>query len=359
MSNISVHNVAIGPTHAWALTGAIVDDFSISDIKFAQDGSTANQDGVHLVGACSNGDIYHIRGVTHDDSISLIAHDQDDGMKEITGGGSITDINIADVRCTGVGAKGVVNLACGDGNDMNGISIDHIHARPGTGGSVLQIAGGPFIESRDGVLPTTDEFTGISASHLTRADGDQSDLVRIENNIGVLSLSDLSYTGDAFELVRQWQGYTCDTLKVDGATFESVNGTGNMFNLQDEIINLHLSGLTSRQTGSTNRVLFDGSGTGIINNGTVRDIEAEIDGTVVELPGTANITLSDVGGDIRGQVVFTSPSGLKVDGGLPPIDVTTLPTVRGSQAYHDGTTGTEGPAHSDGTDWIDATQTTL
>ena len=71
VESCSVRGVTIGPTNCWALTVEDAYDIRISDIEFAQDGMTPNQDGFHLLGPAARVVVNGITGSCGDDVVAV------------------------------------------------------------------------------------------------------------------------------------------------------------------------------------------------------------------------------------------------------------------------------------------------
>jgi hypothetical protein len=71
VESCSVRGVTIGPTNCWALTIEDACDIRVSDIEFAQEGETPNQDGFHLLGPASRVVVNGITGSCGDDVVAV------------------------------------------------------------------------------------------------------------------------------------------------------------------------------------------------------------------------------------------------------------------------------------------------
>jgi len=105
VDSLSIRGVRIGPTECWALTVEDVRDVQISDIEFAQDGTTPNQDGLHLLGPAQRITVDGITGTCGDDVVAIDSSESDpygrgsDGAIQAV---SVTNVAIENVFSTGL-----------------------------------------------------------------------------------------------------------------------------------------------------------------------------------------------------------------------------------------------------------------
>jgi len=276
-----------------------------------QNASTPNQDGVHLIGPWDGAYIDNVQGASGDDLIAVNCDDPD-GFNEGSGG---YIANISVTNAIGENDYGVVRIWGSETTNYQArnISVSDVIGFAGAGQAVRvgfrdQAAGSLFNVDVDGV-----SARGSKVSVAIEADSADINISGVSNYGG----------GDA---ITVYDGVSVDGLYCDDILQEATNKP--LLGVGDNAVvdNLDLS--DSRQKGDQDVI---SSGSGATVNGTVSDIEAP----------EATGQLFEVSGDVR----FGKP--------IPPVDVTTLPAVEGSEAYHNGA-GTNGPAYSDGLDWISA-----
>jgi len=297
-------------TPGWGVTVEDGSNWEI-DVEPDQNANKPNMDGVHLLGPCSNADVT-VRGHSGDDLFAVNSTDPDNFAQG--SGGPVSDV-IADAKGSSEGAQSLIRIwADPDAGVVEDINVERAETDQ-TGGAAIKLGFGEVSASADQLRDITIEGVEV------RGGGRTATIVNDCSNISISGEHHVA--NDAIEV-------------FSGVT---VNG----FDLTDFIHagNDASSGLPLFNKGTLNDLKID--------NLSVRGAWAVIsnDGSMSGL--VRDVSVRDLGGPVFNNA---APDQLRIAGDTPPMDVTILANIEGSEAYNNGTTGTAGPAFNDGSGWI-------
>ncbi len=269
VDRFSFKNLAIGPTTAWSFCLEDVTQGEVDRIRFYQDGSQHNQDGVTIPGPADDIIITNIFGDTGDDSVALNAI-SGRGVPERKRlpryeGGDVTNVTIENVQTRVVDSGNTIRLLCGDGYAVKNIRIQGVKALPGSRASSVIAFGNARRYAAE--LPTHDQFTNIYASGIYRPEGDGKRLLWLDSPVGVLQLSDLSIGGSWSEAVFQAEDsgdvglLAASDMVADGRPGEvgsvfALNGRVNALQASNVIVRRAAGVLTG--TGTVDHAVISG-----------------------------------------------------------------------------------------------------
>jgi hypothetical protein len=168
-----------------------VNDLFIDSIRFKQDGSTSNQDGVHICGPGRGICISNIVGTVADDAIAL---DAGAGAEDYRGsargvGGHLENIVVSNVSVKNLRAGAVVRTVAAKGKSLDGVLISNVEI---TGSNQVLKIGWDRWGARQGgremgdVFPSCDEHKNIVIAGVK---GSAEDVFcRIESNVKNLTI---------------------------------------------------------------------------------------------------------------------------------------------------------------------------
>jgi hypothetical protein len=254
VDRFSFKNLAIGPTTAWSFCLEDVSQGEVDRIRFHQDGSQHNQDGVTIPGPADDIIITNIFGDTGDDSVALNAI-SGRGVPERKrlpryDGGDVTNITIENVQTRVVDSGNTIRLLCGDGYAVKNIRIQGVKALPGSRASSAIAFGNARRYSAE--LPTHDEFTNIYAGGIFRPEGDGKRLIWLDSPVGLVQLSGLALGGAWSEAIFQAEDsgdvglVKVSDMIVDGRAGE----VGPVLSLNGRVNHLQVADVTVRRASS-------------------------------------------------------------------------------------------------------------
>ena len=237
ITNFSVKNIVIRETHGWGISfenGCNAGD--IGPIRFEQQDTTTNQDGVNLRQGCWDIVIHDITGTTGDDTVALTAightpvNEGDDGMQvtyDNVAGIDIYNITIKNVTSKVLGGNHTVRLLNSDGRELHDITIDEVNdiTLPSditTGAkainAVITINGGTYFDATE---VQEDEMRNIEIRNVS---GNANTILLFGNQCGRITVNGV--TG---------RGYCKGLLKFD----KSASGSPLMKEISIRGLSLH------------------------------------------------------------------------------------------------------------------------
>lgn len=124
----SIKGIALGPTEGWGMGLEDVNDLFVESIRFQQDGTTRNQDGIHVCGPGSRVCISNIIGTVADDAIAI---DAGAGAEDFRGsargtGGHLENIVVSNVSVKNLQSGAAVRTLASKGKSLDGVFISNV-----------------------------------------------------------------------------------------------------------------------------------------------------------------------------------------------------------------------------------------
>jgi len=311
----SIKGIALGPTEGWGMGLEDISDLFVESIRFQQDGSTNNQDGIHVCGPGSRICISNIIGTVADDAIAI---DAGAGAEDYRGsargsGGHLENIIVSNVSVKNLQSGAVVRTVASNGKSLDGVFISNVMI---TGSNQVLKIGWDRWGARQGgreignVFPSCEEHKNIVINGVKGSTADV--FCRVESNVKNLTIknvrgvcgkavfTNISPDGDCFSmenvLLEDWiiegcsvgveigGGVKCSNFQIKNTSFSAVHGqdsTGIRLSGEGEILEL--------QRIMFDHVILDGFSRGlkIDNNVAIRDhvriVNSDFGGTKNEL----------------------------------------------------------------------------
>lgn len=252
VDGFQILNLKIGPTHAWAIAPQACGNGLVSHIEFAQDGKSANQDGITSGRGIYNTTIRNLTGITYDDTVDIASTDE----SKFAHSSVVTDcynILIENV-VTFYSVHKCVKLVAGNGRTVRDIHMRNIRSL--SSGYAIEIEG-----DWSSVKPTIDEMRNITIENVEVGAG-QGVLV-ITSDCRDVTVRDIKATAGYGRIVAQAPGFRMANFHLENVRTEGAHnpaagelfwfrGTGNQ---RVTIRNI--------QTDSTVKNLLRGSGASI------------------------------------------------------------------------------------------------
>jgi len=332
---------------AWGIKIEDAVEPRVRNTDFDADGSQPNQDGVHVLGPCDNPVVRDIYGVTEDDSVMFGALSSDDVQDG--GGGDITKIDVQDVHTSVKSNTNALKLLVGDGFQIEGVSANEISLTDSPNAQeVVQLGPGGFPDT----APSNVDLKDVTLSNVY-SDTDDVNLVNIKSACQNVSLVDSTWSSTSNAVPMSVEN-SCADLSVKNCSFGVINKVVDVpDNRTPTVDGVTIEGVNVGDENSVSEGVIGSFESGVtINNAYISDVAVRNANFVISNGGDMSGTIANIDTTNVGTFFNVDPTGtLKANGGLPPIDVTLLANVRGSVAYNDGSTGTEGPAYNDGAGW--------
>ena len=320
----SIKGIALGPTEAWGMGLENVNDLLIEGIRFQQDGTTENQDGVHICGPGSRICISNIVGTVADDAVAL---DAGAGAEDYRGsargsGGFLENIVVSNVSVKNLRSGAVVRTLASKGKKLDGVLISQVAI---TGSNQVLKIGWDRWGARQGghdigdVFPSCEEqknivIEGVKGSTddvFCRIESDVKNLTirNVRGSSGIAAFTNICSDGYCFNmenvLLEDWiiegcrmgvevgGGVKCSNFTVKNAVFSAASGK--------ESIGIRLSGegeILELKRMTFDNVLFEGFSNGlhvgndVLIGDCVRIINSDFAGAENELdilPGKVKI----------------------------------------------------------------------
>jgi len=118
--DLTVRDLRIERTTAWGVKCEAGDRFEAANLRFEQDDTYINQDGVHVAGPARDVTVRNLTGTTWDDAVNLNVGGAVDAYGPLHGGGDIEHAVVRDVRVDG---HRPVRITTGDGHRLRDIEI--------------------------------------------------------------------------------------------------------------------------------------------------------------------------------------------------------------------------------------------
>ena len=295
----SIKGITLGPTEGWGMGLEDTSDIFVESIRFQQDGSTNNQDGVHVCGPGSRICISNIIGTVADDAIAI---DAGAGAEDYRGsargsGGRVENIVVGNVSVKNLQSGAVVRTVASSGKCLDGVFISNVVI---TGSNQVLKIGWDRWGARQGgreignVFPSCEEHKNIVIDGVKGTTDDV--FCRVESNVknltiknvrgvcGKAAFTNISPDGDCFSmenvLLEDWiidgckvgieigGGVKCSNFQLKNTVFSAAPG-------QDSI-GIRFSG--EKETLELQRIMFDhvildgfSRGVKIDNNVVIRD----------------------------------------------------------------------------------------
>jgi hypothetical protein len=193
----SIKGIALGPTEGWGMGLENVNDLLIESIRFQQDGSTSNQDGVHVCGPGSRICISNIIGTVADDAIAL---DAGAGAEDYRGsargpGGHLENVVVSNVSVKNLRAGAVVRTVSSKDKRLDGVLVSNVEI---TGSNQVLKIGWDRWGARQGgrdigdVFPSCDEHKNIVIAGVKGSTDDV--FCRVESNVKNLTIRNVRGT---------------------------------------------------------------------------------------------------------------------------------------------------------------------
>lgn len=280
----SIKGIALGPTEGWGMGLEDVNDLFVEGIRFQQDGTTHNQDGVHVCGPGSRICISNIIGTVADDAIAI---DAGGGAEDFRGsargsGGRLENIVVSNVSVKNLQAGAAVRTVAARGKSLDGVFISNVMITDSN--QVLKIGWDRWGARQGGrdvseFFPACDEHKNIVIDGVKGSTDDV--FCRIESNVknltirnvrgncGKAAFTNLSPEGDCFTmeniLLEDWMIEGCEVAIEIGGGVQCSNFTirNSMFSaaLNQESVGVRFSGEGDRlelERITFDRVLIDG-----------------------------------------------------------------------------------------------------
>jgi hypothetical protein len=124
----SIKGIALGPTEGWGMGLEDVNDLFVDSIRLQQDGTTHNQDGIHVCGPGSRVCISNIIGTVADDAIAI---DAGAGAEDFRGsargsGGHLENIVVSNVSVKNLQSGAAVRTVAARGKSLDGVFISNV-----------------------------------------------------------------------------------------------------------------------------------------------------------------------------------------------------------------------------------------
>lgn len=318
VDDVTISNIEIKEPNAWGWQLEDVTDVDCEDIDVDAPETTANQGALDVLGPASNVNLKDIDGVWGDSVIELGTGPGGDCI--LGSGGEIEDVTISNVSGDVIGDHQFILLLPDGSFDLHDVTIEDIkqNAVGGSEDSPAVLLGG-----FGGFSNAASQLRDVTIRDIHQTEGKA---VEIDTNAENITVTDVTVTDS--DMVHVSGSWTVNGLSITDWTINNPSqnnfvfgndGTVNDFRLTDGVVQ------------SVNTVISMTSGTAA--NGIVGDLQ--------------------VSSSTEGLIFPTSnTAGLKLVGGLSPLDVRNFPNIETSQAYHDGSgTNTAGPAYNDGSGW--------
>jgi len=190
----SIKGITLGPTEGWGMGLENVNELFVDSIRFQQDGSTHNQDGVHICGPGSRICISNIIGTVADDAIALDAGAgaEDDRGSAWGSGGLLQNIVVSNVSVKNLRAGSVVRTVAAKGKALDGVLVSQVMITDAN--QVLKIGWDRWGARQSGrdignVFPACDEHKNIIINGVTGTTDDV--FCRVESNVKNLTIKNV------------------------------------------------------------------------------------------------------------------------------------------------------------------------
>lgn len=128
VENLKIDNITIKDQRYWAVALFTTTYSRISNIHFISSSNVPNQDGIDLLKGCHDCIIENITGCTGDNTIALLAT-EDDIYSEVVNtvrDGDVYNITVRNIMAHTVGGCSIVRLLCHDGYRIYNVRIDNL-----------------------------------------------------------------------------------------------------------------------------------------------------------------------------------------------------------------------------------------
>jgi hypothetical protein len=193
----SIKGITLGPTEGWGMGLEDVNDLLVEGIRFQQDGTTKNQDGIHVCGPGSRVCISNILGTVADDAIAIDAGAgaEDDRGSARGPGGRLENIVVSNVSVKNLQSGAAVRTLASKGKSLDGVFISNVMITDAN--QVLKIGwdrwgarqGGADVS---GVFPSCDEHKNIVIDGVKGSTDDV--FCRIESDVKNLTIRNVRGT---------------------------------------------------------------------------------------------------------------------------------------------------------------------
>ncbi len=240
VEGFEISNLKIGPTAAWAIAPQASGNGLLSEIEFAQDGATTNQDGITSGRGLFNTTIRNLTGATHDDTIDIASTDQskfcpatqynrydpDTGAPigtiiESGANDVVTDcynVLVENVTTSHTNGTKCVKLVAGNGRTVRDILIRDITSL--SDGYAIEIEGDWAT-----VRPTVDEMKDITIDGVRT--GNSRGVLTITSNCRNVSLTNTESTQGYGRIVLQAAGTRAIDLEISNVMTTGDHRTNN------------------------------------------------------------------------------------------------------------------------------------
>jgi hypothetical protein len=168
VDTITLTGITVGPTECWGICLENVLNVRVSDIAFAQDGATPNQDGLHITGPAEQITVSGITGTCGDDAV--IARS---GLGLYGSGGDLRGMTVTNVSVQNVHSTGIFRTVAASGCVIDGVYASNLYLNSTTeaGDSALKIGwNGPESAHRE-VKPAEHRNIVVENVGVNRWDG--------------------------------------------------------------------------------------------------------------------------------------------------------------------------------------------
>lgn|GEM_PF-2840897 len=194
VDRVSIKGIALGPTEAWGMGLEDISDLLVDGIRFQQDGSTHNQDGVHVSGPGRRVVVTNIIGTIADDAVAIDAGaDVEDYRGSARGqGGRLEDVVVSNIAVKNMSAGAIVRTIASKGKPLDGVFISQVIIDGAN--QVLKIGWDRMGARRGGrdvgdVFPSCDEHKNIVIDGVKGSTPDV--FLRIESNVKNLTVKNV------------------------------------------------------------------------------------------------------------------------------------------------------------------------
>ncbi len=136
IKNLTIENVFIQNSRAWAIRLQNCSNVKLTQIYFDNDALTSNEDGIHVQGPASNIKIDKVYGRTGDDMICLSCGAWEYYPEGPVAHGTVTQVSISNIKATDVRYGGMVKLFASfniAGDIISNVTINNLVGTPRLG----------------------------------------------------------------------------------------------------------------------------------------------------------------------------------------------------------------------------------
>jgi hypothetical protein len=333
-SDLEIRGLKVINTAAWAIKPEAGDHITVEDIRFDQDNSQNNQDGVHPCGPIKHLEVRDIGGKVTDDIVALSSHSTNTDFVEV--GGDIERFDISGIVTTDDPS---VKLVPGDGNNIGRGSIEGGNFQFSIKGRFaatnankdevfnIDVTSPNYVAGGASIVDIDSECSNITFNGGTVINGD----VTIRQSCDNITFTNFDFLNGGQDAFVVESGHTVNGLTITGGSLGewlTQGGVGTAFKFAGTVNGLNLSGVTVRKATT----VFDFTGT----------VSGVVDGIEID---EGNVT-----------TVYNALSNVRLDGAQMPAHDSAPPNVEGTVVKASSTWDPDGDGNGelvigDGTNW--------